>query len=150
MINKERNVNTISNTLLLTLGRHIQTFSKLFAKSLELVESICTKNNYIWLFWFEQIMNYPLGFTPIWLLRRLWAYSSITKDCKKNKSFCTKQATVSSFLSLLHNNSSNTFIMFYFFCRRLPIQINWNKFRNCFWLWSTTPISHSYTSNRFK
>ena len=46
MINKEGNGNTTGNVknLSKTFGRHIQTFSKLFAKSLEFLESICTKN----------------------------------------------------------------------------------------------------------
>ena len=65
MINKEGNVNTISKTLSKRFSRYIQTFSKLFAKSLEFVEPICTKINYIWLFWLGQIMSYPLGFNPM-------------------------------------------------------------------------------------
>ena len=65
MINKEGNIDTISKTLSKTFSRHVQSFSKLFTKSLELVESICTKSNYIWLFWLEQIMNYLLGFNHI-------------------------------------------------------------------------------------
>ena len=44
MINKEGNINTNSKTLSKAFGRHIQTFNKLFAKSLEFVESVCTKN----------------------------------------------------------------------------------------------------------
>ena len=46
MIYKEGNTNTIGNvkTLSKTFGGRIQTFSKLFAKSLEFVEPICTKN----------------------------------------------------------------------------------------------------------
>ena len=47
MIDKEGNVNTISNTLSKTFVRHIQTFSKLYAKSPEFVESICPNNSYI-------------------------------------------------------------------------------------------------------
>ena len=47
MINKEGNIDTISKTLSKTFDRHVQSFSKLLTKSVEFVESICTKSNYI-------------------------------------------------------------------------------------------------------